>query len=98
MPISKYVSFGNISDFDIDSNGYLINDTYDLPHGYNFEYTPLVDNHRYGIRIDYTQEEKDGYYSNHNQGLYISQYKESSRAKLDEKNLELVLKFKIKNN
>lgn len=92
MPISKYITYGNIYDFDVDKNGVFYNFTYSLP----YEYTPLVDNYRYGIMIDYTRETKEGYYSNYSQGLYISKEKESSRAKLDDENLELVLKLNIK--
>lgn len=94
MPISKYITYGNIFDFDIDENGHLVNHSYMLP----YDYTPLDENYRHGLKIGYSQEEKDGYYSSYSEGLYVSEEKESLRAKLDSKNLELVLKFNIRNN
>lgn len=92
MPISKYITYGNIFDFDVDSNGNMINHSYTLP----YNYTAIEENHRHGIRIGYTQQEKEGYYSTCD-GLYVSKDRETYKATLDSKNLELVLKFNIKN-
>lgn len=95
MPVSKYLTFGNIDDFDIDETGHISNCSFWLPFGY----TPLVENYRYGIRIHYTSEEKEGYSSDTREGLYIPiDNVEEIRGKLDEKNHQLVLKFGIKNN
>jgi len=97
MPVSKYVSYGNIDSFDIDENFEMCNFMYRLPGGYG--YTSLVENNRYGIRIDYTSEGKEGYYSWSNSGIYVPiEDREEVRGKLDEKNLELTKKFGIKNN
>ena len=93
MSISKYITHGNIFDFDVDSNGNMLNHSYILP----YDYTPLEENYRHGIRIGYTQQEKELYYSTCN-GLYVSKDREIYKATLDSKNLELVLKFNIKNN
>jgi len=95
MPVSKYVTFGNIDDFNVDENGNIYNCSFRLPFGF----TPLVDNYRYGIKIGYTSEEKEGYWSNFNEGLYVPKDNgEEVKGKLDEKNRELILKFGIKNN
>lgn len=93
MPISKYITYGNIDDFGIDSNGNMINDSYTLPP----YYTQIEENRRHGIKVDYTQQKKEGYYSHNIAGLYISQEQNLSRTKLDSENIEKVLKMNIRN-
>lgn len=93
MPISKYLTYGNICDFDLDKDGNIINTAYMPP----LNYVGIEENNRHGIKIDYTEQEKDGYYVDKYNGLYVSKNMDSIRAKLDENNLKLIKKFKIKN-
>ena len=62
----KYITYGNIFDFDVDSNGNMINHSYTLP----YNYAAIEENHRHGIRIGYIQQERRILFNL--DGLYVS--------------------------
>ncbi|MBR1416847.1 MAG: hypothetical protein IJ572_03420 [Bacilli bacterium] len=95
-PIVKYVTFGNIDQFDVvvdeDGNFHNENETFWLPYGY----TALDDNNRHGVCIGYSSSERFGFDNYYDK--WVSKIKFDVRSQVDVSKLELAKKYNIKSN